>query len=81
MPKCTFCGQDAIDGGYIQPPMCEKHHAVAIIISMLKGRGQIASLQNICLMADYYPKAGLSPNEVEDLLKPMRGDVRNEEQD
>jgi hypothetical protein len=79
--KCTFCNEEAVEGGYIQPPMCEKHHAVAIIISMLKGRGQIASKENIRLMAAYYPKAGLDPNEVEDLLKPMRGDVRNEEQE
>lgn len=69
---CTFCDQPAIDGGYIQPAMCQQHLSVAILISMLKSRGQLASLENIKLMANYYPKADVRPDEVETLLEPMR---------
>jgi hypothetical protein len=72
MIRCTYCDKEAVEGGYIQPPMCPKHHSVAILISMLKSRGQITSRENIKLMANYYPKAGVRPNEVEALLEPMR---------
>jgi hypothetical protein len=72
MSTCTYCNQPAIDGGYIQPPMCPKHCSVAILISMLKNRGQLASLENIRLLAAYYPRAGVRPDEVENLLEPMR---------
>jgi hypothetical protein len=79
--KCTFCDEKAIKGGYIQPPMCEKHHSVAILISMLRGRGQSASFENITLMAIHLPQAKVNPAEVEGLLKPMREGVHNGEQD
>jgi hypothetical protein len=69
---CAFCDQPAIDGGYIQPPMCQRHLSVAILISLLKSRGQIASLENVRLLAAYTPKAGIKPEEVEGLLEPMR---------
>jgi hypothetical protein len=69
---CTFCDQPAIDGGYIQPPMCQRHLSVAILISLLKSRGQIASLENVRLLAAYYPRSGVKPDDVEGLLEPMR---------
>jgi hypothetical protein len=69
---CTFCDQPAIDGGYIQPPMCQRHLSVAILISLLKSRGQIASKENVRLLAAYYPRAGVKPDDVEGLLEPMR---------
>jgi hypothetical protein len=69
---CTFCDQPAIDGGYIQPAMCQQHLSVAILISLLKSRDQIASLENVRLLAAYTPKAGVRPDEVEGLLEPMR---------
>jgi hypothetical protein len=72
MITCTYCSEMAIDGGYIQPPMCTKHHSIAILISLLKRREQIASRENIKLMANYYPKLGIKADEVDSLLEPMR---------
>lgn len=73
MPKCTFCDQPAITGTYISPAMCPQHHSLAILISLLKSRGHIASLENLRVMAAHLPQAKLKPDEVDDLLKPMRG--------
>lgn len=72
---CTYCDQPAVDGGYIQPPMCTQHHALAILISLLKSHGQIASLENIRTLAVFFPRAGLQPDDVPALLQPMREEV------
>jgi hypothetical protein len=71
MPECTFCPRPAIDGGYIQPAMCTKHHSLAILISMLKSRGQPATLDNINALAAYFHRARLDPDEIPALLAPM----------
>lgn len=80
MTTCFFCKQPTVPGGYIQPPMCEKHHALAILISLLKSRGQLASLENIRLLAGYYRlRTGLDPAEIEALIQPMKGVLDSEQ--
>jgi len=69
---CTYCDRPAVDGGYIQPPMCAQHHALAILISMLKSRGLATDYHSIREMAIYYPRAGLHPSHIKALLAPMQ---------
>lgn len=80
MPRCHFCHRHAIAGGYIQPDMCPKHHSLAILVSMLKGRGQPATLENIKILAAYFHRIRLDPDEIEALLEPMQEAVLNGEQ-
>jgi hypothetical protein len=69
---CTYCDKPAIEGGYIQPDMCPKHHSLAILISFLKNAGYLASLENLRHIALLYPPALLDPDEIEALLAPMK---------
>lgn len=77
-PPCTFCEESIVEGGYIQPPMCQKHHSLAILISLLKNRGQLASLENLRLLAAFFPRTGLRNDEIEALLEPMREHIHQE---
>ena len=33
MTKCTYCNRDAIAPDIITPPLCTRHHDIAILIS------------------------------------------------
>jgi hypothetical protein len=80
MPKCTYCDQIAVSGGYIQPPMCKKHLDIALLISLLKNQGQIPSLQNIRELVDLYrPRIDIDLDEIAELLKPMHEDGEHAE--
>lgn len=70
-------------GGYVQPEMCKKHLDLAIVISLLKSRGYLASLENIRQLVDIYrPRLDLDLDEIAELLKPMREEaIRNGECD
>ena len=35
--KCTFCDDDAVGFGFIQPPMCQRHYEVARLMLLLEG--------------------------------------------
>jgi hypothetical protein len=71
MGKCTFCERDAMSGAHLQPPMCEKHHAVAVVISLLKAYAQPVTVRHIREFVTRYPQAGLSPGEVDALYRAM----------
>jgi hypothetical protein len=64
---CSFCERDEIAGGYLQPPLCAKHHALAVVASMLRSRGQPVTAETIKQCVALYPKAGIRPDEVEAL--------------
>ncbi len=80
MPKCTYCDQPTVNNNYIQPPMCKKHLDMALIISLLKNQGHIASLENIRQLVDRYrPRIDIDLDEIAELLKPMREDGEHAE--
>jgi hypothetical protein len=71
MAKCTFCEREEMTGGYLQPPMCEKHHALTVVASLLRSRGQPVTPANIRQCVELYPKAGIQPDEVDTLCEAM----------
>jgi hypothetical protein len=80
MDTCTYCDRKAVDGGYISPAMCKKHLDLAIIISLLKSRGQPATPENIRVLVAYYrPRIGLDPDEIPALLEPMQAVLDGEQ--
>ena len=73
MAKCTFCNREEMIGGYLQPPMCEKHHALTVVASLLRSRGQLVTLEAVKQCVELYPKAGIQPDEVVELCSAMPG--------
>jgi hypothetical protein len=70
--QCTFCERTAISGGYLQPPMCELHHTIAIMISLLKSYGLPVEMGHLNRLAvAIYPKTNLSPEQISGLAQPM----------
>ncbi len=73
MAKCTFCKREELSGGYLQPPMCKKHHALTVVASLLRSRGQPVTSETIKQCVELYPKAGIQPDEVVELCSAMPG--------
>lgn len=74
---CTFCDHIAISGSYIQPPMCNEHLTLAVMVSLLKSYGLPINLENLNRLAiRMYPKINLSSNQIPDLAQPMLGACR-----
>lgn len=70
--QCTFCERTAISGGYLQPPMCELHCVIAIMISLLKSYGLPVRLDHLNRLAvAIYSKTNLTPEQIPDLARPM----------
>jgi len=69
--KCTFCHRAAFAAGVIRPDMCEKHHALAIVLRLIENRGAEPTLDNVRLIVAWHPKTGLSLDEVDDLYASM----------
>ena len=71
-PTCTFCDRPAISGGYIQPPMCNEHHTLAVMVSLLKNYNLPINLENLNRLASgMYPRVKLLPDAIPDLARPM----------
>jgi hypothetical protein len=71
MGQCTFCEREALTPSYIQPPLCEKHHTITVIASLLKSHGHPASAENIKRFVELHPKTGIRPDEVEGLYEAV----------
>lgn len=47
---CTFCSQPVIAAGYTDPPMCERHLDLAVIIGFMIDRGQPVTVESVTAM-------------------------------
>jgi len=50
MTRCTFCDDDAVGFGFIQPPMCQRHYEVARMMAILESKPTGVSLPALCRM-------------------------------
>ena len=71
MGRCTYCEREEMANGYLQPPMCARHHVVAVIASMLRSRGQPPSVESIKRLLEVYPQGGITVDQVDELARPM----------
>jgi hypothetical protein len=71
MPECTFCDRPAFGEKYVSPAMCEKHFALAIVVSLIESRGREATLDNVRIIVSRYAHTGLSLDEIDDLYASM----------
>jgi len=68
---CTYCTRPAITGDILKPPLCEKHYALVIVVEFLKRYDLPPSVEHIAAFCDLYPKTGISPAEVPELVSQM----------
>ena len=70
--KCAYCNRLAFAPQYISPPMCRKHHELALVVSRLQRQGQAVTMETI--EASYRRRLArrvVAPEEVAGLLRGM----------
>lgn len=71
MPECTYCHREQWANGFLQPPMCAKHHSAAVVLSLIRSRGVSPNLEHARIVVSRYPKTGLSLDELDELCQPL----------
>lgn len=73
--RCTFCEREAYAPEIIQPPMCEKHHLVALLVNRLERNDRQVTLATVRTMHSHLVRPFITDGELPKLLGDiMRGD-------
>ncbi|MBN2390733.1 MAG: hypothetical protein JXR84_08420 [Anaerolineae bacterium] len=71
--KCTYCESEAVSPQHIKPPMCERHHAIVILVSRARRLNLAVTPANLTdLLAQANGRLGIMAADVPQLL----GDVQ-----
>ncbi len=72
MDTCTYCNQPIYSDG-IQPPMCERHYEMALLMSRCERQGREITAENVIqrMKAAVFAVWHIAESEVAGLLQEM----------
>ena len=80
--SCTFCEREAFAPEIIHPPMCEKHHEVALMVSRLRRNDRPVTLATVRTLHSHLVRPFIMDGELPGLLSDiMRGDGHEGQRD
>lgn len=76
---CSFCEKEAFLPGVIDPPMCEAHHDIVRLVSVLLRSGETGTVANVTRLLEHIQEDkdepfSITPEQVPGLLASIMGD-------
>lgn len=70
--RCTYCEREAISPQHVKPPMCARHHEVAILVSRARRLNLAVTVANLTeLLEQAAGKTAIMAADIPQLLKDV----------
>ena len=71
--KCTYCERVAVSPQHIKPAMCERHHAIVILVSRARRLSLAVTTANLTeLLTQANGKLSITAADIPQLLKDVQ---------